>query len=116
MTSGVGRRPGLTSKILVPPHSHTGEDIVDGSIVNADIGAAAAIAQSKIANLTSDLAGKASITHTHSASDITTGTVAAARLGSGTADATTFLRGDQTWAAPTGGSDGYSQSFLLGGM
>ena len=79
MTSGVGRRPGLTSKILVPPHSHTGEDIVDGSIVNADIGAAAAIAQSKIANLTSDLAGKASITHTHSASDITTGTVAAAR-------------------------------------
>ena len=64
MTSGIGRRPGLTSKTLVSPHSHTGDDIVDGSIVNADIGAAAAIAQSKIANLTSsDLAGKHLYTH-----------------------------------------------------
>ena len=54
--------------------------------------------------------------HSHAGSDITSGTVATARLGSGTADATTFLRGDGTWAAPTGGSDGYSQSFLLGGM
>ncbi len=41
--------------------------------------------------------------HTHSGADITSGTVATARLGSGTANATTFLRGDQTWAAPAGG-------------
>ncbi len=32
-----------------------------------------------------------------------TGTVAAARLGSGTANSTTFLRGDQTYAAAGGG-------------
>lgn len=37
------------------------------------------------------------------ASKITSGTMATARLGSGTADATTFLRGDQTYAVPSGG-------------
>src|SRR5262245_2972509 len=37
-----------------------------------------------------------------SASNFTTGTVPAARLGSGTTDATTYLRGDSTWASLAG--------------
>ncbi len=75
--------------------------LADSSVTDAKV--ASGIAQSKITNLTSDLAGKASTTHTHAASDITSGTIASARLGSGTANSTTYLRGDGTWATPAGG-------------
>lgn len=51
--------------------------------------------------------------HVHSAADITSGTIATARLGSGTPDATTFLRGDQTYAAPA--SAAHASSHLPGG-
>jgi len=40
------------------------------------------------------------------ASNLASGTVATARLGSGTANSTTFLRGDQTWATAGGAPSG----------
>lgn len=45
--------------------------------------------------------------HTHAASDIASGTVATARLGSGTANSSTYLRGDQTWATPAGSGEAF---------
>ena len=44
------------------------------------------------------------------AADIVSGTINTSRLASGTADGTTFLRGDQVWAVPAGGVTGFIAS------
>ncbi len=70
----------------VASNSITSGKILDGTIVNGDISSSAAIAYSKL-----NLAGS----------------VALADLSAtGTPSSTTFLRGDNTWAVPSGGSGG----------
>jgi hypothetical protein len=52
--------------------------------------------------------------HSHAASDITSGVLATVRLGSGTADATTYLRGDSTFAPAVTNVNGKTGAVLPG--
>ena len=67
--------------------------IADGAVVNVDVNSTAAIAYSKLNLATSIVNG-----------DIANATIALAKLSAtGTPSATTFLRGDNSWATPSGG-------------
>ena len=64
----------------------------------------ATLAISDTSGLQTELNGKANTSHTHAASDITSGLINTARLATGTANSTTYLRGDNVWASVAGGS------------
>jgi hypothetical protein len=75
--------PTFTGTVTLPSGTVTSGMILDGTIVDADVNASAAIAQSKISGLTSDLAAKAPL-----ASPTFTGTVTVAASGVAFTDGT----------------------------
>ena len=88
-------------------HTHTLSQVTDAgsaAALNAPASGNAAAGEAVKGSDTRLSDARPPTAHTHPASDIASGTIATGRLGSGTPDATKFLRGDQTWATPSGGA------------
>jgi len=92
-----------------------------GDKVELRVTAVGLTAMAQVANNLSDLPsastartnlGLATIAASGSASDLGSGTVPTARLGSGSASSSTYLRGDQTWAAIAGFPTGTAMLFV----
>jgi len=86
-------------------HSHAIADVTDlQNTLNGKASTTHSHAIADVTDLQTTLNGKALTAHSHAAGDITSGTLATVRLGSGTANNTTFLRGDNTWQTVSSGA------------
>ncbi len=85
---------GTVTTLKMADDAITSSKIFNGTIINEDISASAAIDGTKITGST--------ITNLN-ASNLASGTVPVARLGTNTPTASTFLRGDNTWQTVSGG-------------
>jgi hypothetical protein len=99
--------PTFTGTVTLPTGTVTSGMIADGTIVNGDINASAAIAQSKISGLTTDLAAKAPL-----ASPTFTGTVTVAASGVAFTDGTQTKEGVPSRTTVYGAATGAQQSAI----
>ena len=65
---------------------------------------------------TSNTSAFAAASHTHAAADVTSGVFNTARLGTGTANTTTFLRGDGSWQSVSGSGMTFQQSVRIAAL
>ena len=107
LASASSARTNLGLGSLATLSTITSSEITDGTIVNGDISASAAISTSKISGL-------AAVATSGSGSDITTGTVAVARLGS-TAPPTPTPYASNDWVPLWSGLGGGASTTTVGG-
>lgn len=107
VNASIGTLSNLTSNGIVNTSGGTGILSVTGTTGSGNV----VLANSPTfftPNLGTPASGDATNLTNLNATNLSSGTVPTARLGSGPASSSTFLRGDNTWAAPSGSSSGFS--------